>query len=184
MEKLKQAYDVEIVWRSYELRPKGSPPIPPEYLARIKAGQPRLRQLAREQYGLELNQGPMGLPSRSALIGAKVAEAQGKGAAYHDAVFRAYWQRANNISDVDVLAEIAQHVGLAHETFLAALNDEVYEAQVEADIEQAYQYGLTGVPALIFNNRYLVSGAQPYEVLRQVVEKVQEEGLRDGEKEG
>jgi len=34
---------------------------------------------------------------------------------------------------------------------------------------------LTGVPALIFNNRYLVSGAQPYEVLRQVVEKVQEE---------
>lgn len=175
MEKLKQAYDVEIVWRSYELRPKGSPPIPPEYLVRIKAGQPRLSQLAREQYGLELNQGPMGTSSRAALIGAKFAEAQGKGAAYHDAVFRAYWQRANNISLIDVLAEIAQHAGLDRGAFLAALNDENYEAQVEADIEQAYQYGLTGVPALIFNNRYLVSGAQPYEVLRKVVEKVQAE---------
>jgi predicted DsbA family dithiol-disulfide isomerase len=175
LEKLKQACDVEIVWRSYELRPKGSPPIPPEYLVRIKAGQPRLIQLAREQYGLELNQGPMGTNSRAALIGAKFAEAQGKGAAYHDAVFRAYWQRANNIGLVDVLAEIAQHVGLTHEAFISALNDETYEAQVEADVKQAYQHGLTGVPALIFNNRYLVSGAQPYEVLRQVVGKVQEE---------
>ncbi len=33
-------------------------------------------------------------------------------------------------------------------------------------------YGLQGVPALIFNNKYLVSGVQPYEVLKQVVEKV------------
>jgi predicted DsbA family dithiol-disulfide isomerase len=164
---------VEIVWHAYELRPKGSPPIPPEYLARIKAGQPRLVQMAREQYGLELNQGPMGTNSRTALIGAKVAEAQGQGAAYHDAMFRAYWQRANNIGDIDVLAEIAHSIGLERAAFLAALNDEAYEAQVEADIEQAYQYGLTGVPASIFNNRYLVSGAQPYEVLKQVVEKVE-----------
>jgi predicted DsbA family dithiol-disulfide isomerase len=131
--------------------------------------------MAREQYGLELNRGPMGVSSRAALIGAKYAEAQGYGAQYHDAVFRAYWQRANNIGDVDVLAEIAHSVGLEREPFLAALNDEDYEAQVEADVEQAYQYGLTGVPALIFGSRYLVSGAQPYEVLRQVVEKVEEE---------
>ena len=130
-------------------------------------------QMARDQYGLELNQGPMGISSRSALIGAKYAETQGKGAAYHDAMFRAYWQRANNIGDVDVLAEIAQSIGLERATFLTALNDESYEDQVEADVEQAYQYGLTGVPALIFNNRYLVSGAQPYEVLQQVVEKVE-----------
>lgn len=172
------------MWRSYELRPKGSPPIPPKYLARIKAGQPRLMQLARDQYGLELNQGPLGISSRSALIGAKVAEAQGQGAAYHDALFRAYWQRANNIGEVDVLAEIAHAIGLERASFLIALKDESYEAQVEADVEQAYQYGLTGVPALIFNNRYLVSGAQPYDVLKQVVEKVQVERLRDGETKG
>jgi predicted DsbA family dithiol-disulfide isomerase len=177
LEKLKQAYDVEIVWRSYELRPKGSPPIPPEYLARIKAGKPRLIQLAREQYGVGLNQGPTGTNSRTALIGAKIAEAQGRGAAYHDAIFRAYWQRANNIGDADVLAEIAHAIGLEREAFLIALSDEAYEAQVEADVEQAYQYGLTGVPALIFNNRYLVSGAQSYEVLKQVVEKIEADAL-------
>jgi predicted DsbA family dithiol-disulfide isomerase len=175
LEKLKQAHDVEIIWRAYELRPAGSPPIPPEYLARIKATEPRLMKMAREQYGLELNRGPMGIHSRAALIGAKYAEAQGNGPQYHAAVFRAYWQRANNIEDVDVLVAIAQSVGLERAAFLAALQDKGYEAQVDADIDEAYQYGLTGVPALIFGQRYLVSGAQPYEVLRQVVEKVEEE---------
>jgi predicted DsbA family dithiol-disulfide isomerase len=173
LEKLKQSHDVEVVWRSYELRPQGSPPIPPEYLARIKATEPRLMKMAREHYGLELNRGPMGIHSRAALIGAKYAEAIGHGAQYHDAVFRAYWQRANHIEDMEVLAEIAQSIGLEREAFLAALHDKAYEVQVENDIEQAYQYGLTGVPALVFGARYLVSGAQPYEVLRQVVEKVE-----------
>ena len=163
---------MEVIWRSYELRPKGSPPIPPEYLARIKAMQPRMFQIAREHYGLEMNPGPRGISSRAALIGAKYAEAQGQGEDYHDAVFRAYWQHANNIGEVEVLAEIAQRIGLDREAFLTALQNEEYELQVEADIEQAYSYGLDGVPALIFENRYLVSGAQPYEILRQVVEKI------------
>ncbi len=166
---------MEIVWHSYELRPKGSPPIPPEYLARIEATKPRLVKIAREHYGLDLNRGPMGISSRAALIGAKYAEAQGKGAQYHNSVLRAYWQRANNIGDVEVLAEIAQAVGLERAAFLTALSEDGYESQVDDDIEQAYAYGLSGVPALIFGQRYLVSGAQPYEVLRQVVEKVEME---------
>jgi predicted DsbA family dithiol-disulfide isomerase len=63
------------------------------------------------------------------LIGAKAAEAQGKGPQYHDAVFRAYWQRANNIGAVEVLAEIAHAIGLEREAFLAALKDEQYDTK-------------------------------------------------------
>jgi predicted DsbA family dithiol-disulfide isomerase len=110
LEKLKQADDVDVVWHSFELRPQGSPPMPPEYRARIEAAQPRLLKIAREQYNLELNRGPLGIHSRSALIGAN--RQQRAKAQYHDAVFRAYWQRANNI-DVDVLAEIARSIGLS-----------------------------------------------------------------------
>jgi predicted DsbA family dithiol-disulfide isomerase len=175
LEKLTRSRAVEVRWHSFELRPKGSPPIPAEYLARIKAGRPRLYQIAHEYYDLELNPGPHGISSRDALIGAKYAEAQGKGPDYHAAVLRAYWQRANDIGDRVVLGMIAQSVGLEQAAFLSALDDPRYETEVEADIEQAYQYGLNGVPALIFNNRYLVSGAQPYEALKQVVEKVKAE---------
>ena len=40
---------------------------------------------------------------------------------------------------------------------------------------KARTYGLHAVPALVYNNKYLVSGAQPYEVLVQVAEKVASE---------
>ena len=145
--------------------------MPPEYRARIEAGRPQLEAMARERYGLELNVGPFGINSRPALVGAKFAEAQGVGEAYHDAMFRAYWQDAKNIEDLAVLAEVATAVGLNRDEFLAALDDPQYQNEMLADVQQAFQYGLSGVPALVYNNKYLVSGAQPYELLVEVAEK-------------
>ncbi|MBK8902215.1 MAG: DsbA family protein [Anaerolineaceae bacterium] len=171
MEKLKQTHNVQIQWRSFELRPADGPPVSPEYRARIEAGRPQLKAMARQRYGLEINSGPFGINSRPALVGAKFAEAQGMGEAYHDTVFRAYWQDAKNIEDLDVLAGVATAVGLERSQFLAALNNPTYQQEMLADVQQAFQYGLSGVPALVYNNKYLVSGAQPYELLAQVAEK-------------
>ena len=149
--------------------------MPPEYRARIEAGRPRLYAIAQEQYGLTLNVGPFGINSRPALIGAKFAEEQGAGDAYHDAMFRAYWQKAQDISELDVLADVATAVSLDADAYLAALDDPHYQSQMQADVEQAFAYGLSGVPALVYNNKFLVSGAQPYEVLVEVAEKAQQE---------
>lgn len=145
--------------------------MPPEYRARIEAGRPQLEAMARDRYGLELNVGPFGINSRPALVGAKFAEAHGVGEVYHDAVFRAYWQEAQNIEDLDVLAGLATAVGLDRDEFLAALDNPTYQQEMLGDVQQAFQYGLSGVPALVYNNKYLVSGAQPYELLAQVAEK-------------
>jgi predicted DsbA family dithiol-disulfide isomerase len=175
LETLKKSHAVMIQWRSYELRPAGGPPISPEYRARILAMRPQMIEMAREKYGLEINCGPFGINSRPSLVGAKFAEAQGKGEAYHTAVFHAYWQMAQNIAELDVLAETAVSIGLDRNEFLTALNDEQFERQVSADIEQAFAYGLHAVPALVFANKYLVSGSQPYETLVQVVERVWED---------
>lgn len=150
--------------------------MPPEYRARIEAATPRLYATAREQYGLELNRGPFGIDSRPALVGAKYAEAMGAGEAYHDAVFRAYWQQAADIGDRALLAGLAADAGgLDRAAFLAALDDPSHSAAVDADIDQARAYGLSGVPAMVFAERYLVVGAQPYPLLRQAVEQVRAE---------
>jgi predicted DsbA family dithiol-disulfide isomerase len=177
LESLQQLLDpdapaVEVHWRSFELRPKGSPPMPPEYRQRIEAMRPQLLAIARERYHREINQGPFGIDSRPALIGAKYAESQEAGLAYHAAVMRAYWQEARNIGDRNVLADIAESVGLERDAYLAALDDPTYDAQVQADIDIAHTYGLSGVPALIFDNRYAVSGAQPADVLRRVINQI------------
>lgn len=176
MEKLKATYPIDIVWRSYELRPAGTP-LPDSYRERILAMRPQMIAMARERYGLEIDNGPFGIDSRPALIGAKYAESQGMGAAYHEAVFRAYWQQAQDISNLDVLAQIAESVGLERPLFLDALTNSQYAQQVRTDIEQAFQYGLSGVPALVFDMKYLVVGAQPYEMLSQVTEKALAERL-------
>ena len=134
-----------------------------------------MAQMARDVYGVEMNPGTMDGSSRVALIGAKVAEAQGAGDAYHAAVFRAYWQDARDISDRAVLADIAANIGLDRAAFLAALDEPRYRDAVLTDIGTARDYGLSGVPALVFQDKYLVSGAQPYETLVRVTEQVRDE---------
>jgi predicted DsbA family dithiol-disulfide isomerase len=151
--------------------------MPAEYRTRIEASRPLLQKRAREQYGLEINVGPSGIDSRPALIVEKYALSEGKGETFHKAVMQAYWQQARAIDDKDVLKEIATSVGLNTDNFSAVLEDPTFDVEVSADIALAEGYGLTGVPALVFDNTYLVMGAQPYDVLKRVVEKVQAEGI-------
>jgi predicted DsbA family dithiol-disulfide isomerase len=157
------------------LRPPGSPPMPPEYRKRIEESRPAFKKRAREQYGVEVNPGPFEIDSRPALIAEKYAESQDKGNVFHDAVMHAYWQEARDISDRKLLKEISVSVGLPIDNFDAILANPEFEALVAADIEQAHEYGLDAVPALIFAEKYLVMGAQPYAVLKQVVERVRQE---------
>jgi predicted DsbA family dithiol-disulfide isomerase len=185
LDSLRKTRPVEVEWRAYELRPRDAPPLPPEveaaYRKRIAEGWPRVQETARERFGLELKrmEDPQPRLTRMAHVGAKYALAQGaeKGEAYHKGVFRAHWQELRDISDADVLAEIAREAGLDEAAFRAALTDAEYITAVETDEYWAWQQDLRGVPAFIFAMRYLVSGAQPVEVLEQVADKVIEEGM-------
>jgi predicted DsbA family dithiol-disulfide isomerase len=185
LDSLRKTRSITVEWRAYELRPAHAPPIPPDveaaYRKRIAEGWPRVQQIARERFGLELKrmEEPSPRPTRQAHVGAKYALAQDaeQAEAYHRAVFRAHWQELRNISDVEVLVEIARAVGLDEAGFRSALNDPDHIAAVETDEYWAWQQDLRGVPAFIFAMRYLVSGAQPVEVLQQVADRCLEEGL-------
>lgn len=178
---LRETHDVQIEWRAFELHPLEAPPIPPEVEAahreRIAAGWPRVQQIARERFGVEM-QRMEGVrhPTRLAHVGAKFAIQGGQGAAFHLAIFRAHWQERRDISSPDTLAEIAVALGLDEAKFRAALADERLLAAVFEDERWAAENGLTGVPAFIFGQRYLVVGAQTVEVLRQVADRCLAEG--------
>lgn len=176
MEKLEKTHDVEIVWHSYMLRPPGAPPISPEYRAKILAGRPRMAEIAEKDFGVQLNFGTFSGTSTLALVGAKYAESQGVGKAYHKKVMSAYWIETQNIHDEAVLADIAAEIGLDRPQFLEALRSETYTSQVGKDIDQAFQHGIQGVPGMVFNDSYFVSGAQTHPVLVQIVDKVMKKG--------
>lgn len=179
LDSLRTTHAVQVEWRAYELRPAGAPPIPAEYRERIFAGWPRVQQMARERFGVEMKRPELKGAGESFLahVGAKFAAAHGLGDAYHHAVFVAHWQDQRDIASAAVLTEIAQTVGLEGAAFAAALADPQAQAQVREDEAWAHHNGLSGVPAFIFGNRYLVSGAQPAEVLRQVADRCVAEGL-------
>jgi predicted DsbA family dithiol-disulfide isomerase len=182
LDSLKQTREVEVDWRAYELRPAGSPELPPEVEAahrrRIAEGWPRVQEIARNRFGLDMRRAedPSPRNTRLAHVGAKFALAQGRAEAYHKAVFAAHWRDLRDISSADTLAEIAREVGLDEAAFRAALTDPEFVAAVEGDEYWAWQQGLQGVPAFIFAERYLVSGAQPVELLQEVYDRCVEEG--------
>lgn len=176
LDALKENHDVTIKWHSYELRPAGTV-IPPEKREMILSARPRFIAHMKELHGVDIQFGPFGIDSRPALIGAKYAEAQGSevGEKFHNGILEAYWLNGRDISDPAVLTDIANDAGIESAPFTAALDETEWSNQVTADVEQAYMYGLSGVPALVFAQKYLVMGAQPYEVLEEVIQKIKDE---------
>lgn len=153
--------------------------MPDWYRARIQAARPQFEAMAKARYNIVINAGPFGINSRPALLGAKYAEQRGVGDAYHAAMFRAYWQNAQDISDAAVLRNVAEGVRLDGDAFLAALTDPALSAEVDSEIAFAQQNEITGVPAMVLINRYLVMGAQPYEELARIIEQIrQKHGLK------
>jgi predicted DsbA family dithiol-disulfide isomerase len=153
--------------------------MPPEYRARIEASLPAMRQRAEQDYGLPFNPGILMQDSRPALILEKYAESEGQVAAFHDAVMKRMWQEGGRIDDLAALGAILASLGLESDVE-ALLANPVYEQSMSQDVAQAHQFGLTGVPAIVYAERYLVSGAQPYTVLAQVADRVLSETQESG----
>jgi predicted DsbA family dithiol-disulfide isomerase len=94
------------------------------------------------------------------------------------ALFRAHFNQRTNLSDRDVLLDIAAEAGLHRAAAKAALDDPELEARVLAEERQAWDLNISGVPAMIVNDRFMIPGAQAPEVyvnaLRRVAAKSRE----------
>lgn len=79
------------------------------------------------------------------------------------ALFTAHFTNNRNLSDNAVLADIAAEVGLDHAEAMAVLEDQRFTKDVREAEQIAREQGIQGVPAVIFNRRHLVTGAQGVE---------------------
>ena len=100
----------------------------------------------------------------------KWADTQPGGEAIHDRLYRAYFVEARNIGDIEILVEIAQSAGLPADEARAVLTERRFKDAVDADWAKSHAYGVTGVPTFVAA-RYGVVGAQPYDVLAQLLER-------------
>ncbi len=94
------------------------------------------------------------------------SHAAGKQHAMAERLFMDYWSHGKDVGDHRVLIEAAIAVGLDGALVAQLLASEADLDRVIAEINQAAEFGITGVPTFIFGNRYAVVGAQPPEVLK------------------
>ncbi len=88
------------------------------------------------------------------------------------ALFTAHFTDGRNLSDDNVLIDVAEEIGLDRTEAQAVLSDQRY-AIVVRDAENFWiQQGITGVPAVVFNRQHLVSGAQGVENFTNILNQL------------
>jgi len=170
VEKLRQNYDIDVQWTYFPLHPE----TPAEGLLLkdlfagrnfdLESAHARLKTLMDTE-GLVFNQ-------RSHTYNSRLAQELAKGFDrddLRDALYKAYFEKGQNIGDIDVLVRIAESCGIPGDDARRALNERTFKDAVDADWAKARRYGITGVPSFVARNQKLV-GAQPYEILEKLVQ--------------
>jgi predicted DsbA family dithiol-disulfide isomerase len=91
----------------------------------------------------------------------------------HDMVmrlFRAEFTEGLNVADHEVLADLAAGLGLSRADAAEALATGAFSDDVQSDLAQARQLGISGVPFFVFDNKRAVSGAQPIEMFLKALD--------------
>lgn len=156
---------VRLEWKPFELRPAPTPALRPEddYLQTIWA-QAVYPLAAR--HGVTIRLPGISPQPHTALAweGFQFADQQGRGGHYNDAVLAAFFQQDRDIGAVEVLADIAQGLGLDRKDFTEALHQRRFRESHQQALVQADVEGVTSVPTFHIGARRM-PGVQTQERL-------------------
>jgi predicted DsbA family dithiol-disulfide isomerase len=151
--RLAEEFGLACDWRGFELIPPGmdfSPPPPRPAKPNAPPRPPgRFDQFLVEERIEMPSPRPDFVRSHRALLGAEFARAEGKFDAYNEAVYRAYWEEREDISDLSVLERLAAHAGLDPDAFLISVNAERFAENIIPFDDEAYAMGIRHVPTFL-----------------------------------
>ncbi len=175
VEKLKEEYNVDVEWRPFYLKPDTPPeglPLPDYILrARNSGSEDRLSQMAG-MHGMKFVSTERIYNTRLAHEATEYARQRGKVNEFHKVVFRQVYADGLDISSWDILRAAAEEVGLDGADMQQVVESGTYTDEVAAQVYQAQQIGVSGVPTYVINDRYAVVGAQPYEVFKRALDQI------------
>jgi len=180
------ADEVQIEYRSFILSPEAKYVPGEDYyqaFAQMKGGsvaqaREALQRVTRmgRQAGLDIN---YDLAKNANTYDAhrvmQYAREQGKDGAFFNRVYRAYFSEGEVISDHPTLLRLAREAGLEEAKVRDILASDAFGEQVEQDLARSRAVGVSAVPFFVFEDKYVMSGAQPPESIRQALEKVWDE---------
>jgi predicted DsbA family dithiol-disulfide isomerase len=193
---------VEVVWRSFELDPNAPRRaegtlegmlaakygVSPDQAAAMNARVTALAAAEGLAYRLDQAQSGNTFDAHRLIHLAAAHDRQG---AVKERLLRGYFTEGLAVGDPDALAAAVAEAGLPAGEVRAALAGDAYAAGVRADERRAAAFGITGVPFVVIDERYGVSGAQPAEVFLAALEQAWADahpltlvGATSGEAEG
>jgi len=90
-----------------------------------------------------------------------------------NAIYKAYMEEGQDIAEIAVLADIADNAGtMSREKATAFLESKELESEVDAMCDDARNKGITGVPVIIIDGKWAISGGQPSDVFIQIFKKL------------
>ncbi|MFD2092869.1 DsbA family oxidoreductase [Blastococcus deserti] len=173
---------VEVVWRSFQLDPSvpegETHPTLPALAAKygtsveaMRANMARVEQLAADE-GLEYHLAD-GISGNTLLAHEllHLAAEHGLRNELKERLLHAYFEEGRSVFEIDSLVPFAVEVGLDEAEVRAALTDRRYLPAVREDGATAQALGATGVPFFVVDRKYGAAGAQPAELLLQILER-------------
>ena len=124
--------------------------------------------------GLTMRRAPLTPSTRLSFEASEFAKDKDLFEPFHKACYRAFWEDGVNLGQISVLQQLGEQVGLDAQDMKERLDAGYYAAQAQAQYEEAISLGVNGIPSFIMG-RYFFSGAQPYELFKQVAETVQKD---------
>lgn len=94
----------------------------------------------------------------------------GKQTALKLALFEAHFTDGKNVSDHEILIAVAASVGLDEKRARDLLGSDMFATDVRAVEAEWQDRFISGVPAFIFNKKFMVPGAQDSDVFAQIIE--------------
>jgi predicted DsbA family dithiol-disulfide isomerase len=174
--------EVEIVWRSFQLDPaipegethQTLPALAAKYgvtAGQMRATMTRVERVAAQE-GLEYHLAD-GISGNTALAHELLHHAaeHGRQGELKERLLHAHFTEGRSVFDADSLVALAAEVGLDAAEARAALVERRHRAAVDEDAATAQLLGATGVPFFVVDRKYGAAGAQPADLLLQVLER-------------
>ncbi|MFN0093777.1 MAG: DsbA family protein [Dehalococcoidia bacterium] len=182
VDEFSRQFEVDVTWWPFELHPetpKEGRSLEAVIARRGPAYGEHLKSYAAEA-GITLGSVRWLSNSHRALELTEFARDRGAFQAVHAALFEAYFSGGRDIGDLAVLDGIAAGAGLDPEEFRFEALVGRYAGLVDRCTEIARAKGVASTPAMIFDDRFLLTGAQDLQVYQDVLRRMGAEPRHPG----
>lgn len=170
---LKKEYDIEILFRGYEIHPD----IPENgirsemYFPNAKQKNIQLQEFGR-QYGLEFTDITEMPNSNKALQVAEYAKSVNKSEEYNTAMYEAFFFHGINIGLIPEIKKISLSVGISEKEVDNVFSTDTYKYNLINNKYFCRDNNITSVPTFIINDQVVLVGAQSSENFKKVFEEL------------